>query len=289
METYFENREADIGRFLRRHLGERGPEVERVFRSAATDLAVSVLARGWERLSSTAERLGVSLPEHGAWEVGVATAPVLSGGLADEPFLNLLMSENPKYTAGWPVWLYSRAFRDRDSHPRVYEDGWEMLVRPLSGTFLRDEDFWRLEPQGRFYLHRALQDDMRESNRAPEPSTQLDLVLVIRRTAETSATALAFARALGADDDATLRFAFRWRGLEGRILATWSSPGRHLFRNYQALQNEVTTRLTVPVDTPPSAIGPHVQAATAPLFAAFDGATIDMSDVEELLREMLNI
>jgi Putative DNA-binding domain len=289
VETYFENREADIGRFLRRHLGERGPEVERVFRSAATDPAVSVLARGWERLSSTAERLGVSLPEHGAWEVGVATAPVLSGGLADEPFLNLLMSENPKYTAGWPVWLDSRAFADQNSHPRVYEDGWEMLIPPLSGTALQDRDFWRLEPQGRFYLQRALQDDMRESNRAPEPGTQLDFVLVIRRTAETIATALVFARALGADDDATLRFAFRWGGLEGRRLASWASPGRYLFRDFQALQNEVTTRLSVPVDTPPSAIGPHVQAATAPLFAAFDGATIDDSVVEDLIREMLDI
>jgi len=286
VERCFENREVDIGRFLRRHLGERGPEVERVFRSAAEDPAVSVLEYGRERLRSAAERLGVSLPEHGAWRAGVATLPLLSGSLADEPFLNLLMSANPNYT-GWPVWIDSRSFPDQDSHPRVYEDGWEVLIPLVSGSFLQDRDFWRLEPPGRFYLHRALQDDVNETDRSPEPGTQLDFALVIVRTAETIATALVFARVLGASDDTTLHFAFRWYGLEGRRLSSWSDPRRYLSRNYQALQNEVTTRLAVPVDTPPSAIGPHVRDATARLFAALDGATIDASVVEDLTRDIL--
>ncbi|MGF1472941.1 MAG: helix-turn-helix domain-containing protein [Rubrobacteraceae bacterium] len=282
----FENREADIGRFLRRHLGDRGPEVERVFQAAAEDPALRVLRYGHERMESVAERIGEIPSELGGWEVGVAVVPELPDRVADESFLNLITSANPRYT-GWPVWIDSRGFPDPESRPRTFEDGYEVFVPHLHGDDLADKDFWRIEPRGRFYLHRALQDDLRDGPRAPEPGTQLDFRLVIARAGEAIATALAFARALDAPEDAGLRFAFRWYGLEGRRLTAWSDPERYLSRRYEALQDEATTHVAVPSDTPVSAVGQYVVAATARLFAAFDGAPIAASVVEDLVREHL--
>ncbi|HEY6713632.1 MAG TPA: hypothetical protein VI055_15330 [Rubrobacter sp.] len=94
---------------------------------------------------------------------------------------------------------------------------------------------------------------------------------------------------MGISAEAALRFAFRWYGLQDRRLTSWTDPARYVPRDYQALQNEVTTQVTVPADTPPSALGPYVQTATARLFAAFDGASIPSSVVEDLTRNILRV
>jgi len=67
-------------------------------------------------------------------------------------------------------------------------------------------------------LYRALQEDLAESPRSPEPLTVLDPLLAIFRTAEAIAVPMAFAKAMGlSPEETTLRFEFRWSGLEGRV------------------------------------------------------------------------
>jgi hypothetical protein len=55
-------------------------------------------------------------------------------------------------------------------------------------------DFYRFDPNGKFYLLRNLQDDTKDTI---PPCTVLDPIIAILRVAETIAVGLSFARALG--------------------------------------------------------------------------------------------
>jgi hypothetical protein len=114
VEVCFDNREADIGRFFRRHLGAVTPELFRDltdhFLQAAKpevtteDLLRGCLREGEERNLTLVQERELQLPEHGTWEVALLILGDVPSHNADSRFLNLLDSSNPDYT-GWPVWL----------------------------------------------------------------------------------------------------------------------------------------------------------------------------------------
>ena len=145
LEVCFDNREADIGRFLRRHLGGLTPEVvQGVLGSIASGLQPEVtteehlqryLQESAERYSIVVEERGVQLPPHGAWEVGLLfIGDDIPSHSANQDFLNLLKASNPHYT-GWPIWLDSRNFSDESARPRVFEGTWEALIVTLDSHF----------------------------------------------------------------------------------------------------------------------------------------------------------
>ena len=121
LDVCFDNREADIGRFLRRHLSGLTPEVVQEFLGAMAgglqpeetpeDHLRKYLQESGERYSTVVEERKVQLPPHGAWEVGLLFIGDIPTHSANQEFLNLLNSSNPRYT-GWPVWLDSRNFYD---------------------------------------------------------------------------------------------------------------------------------------------------------------------------------
>ena len=144
MEICFDNREADIGRFIRRHLSGINVEQLNTLTTAITgnikpvisneDLLKNLLQDS-ERCYEQAlkERRTLKIPEHGVWEAGlVLVGDVPSRLTTNHEFLNLLKSSNPKYT-GWPVWLDSRNFKDKDDHPYVNNDFWEVLILHSAG------------------------------------------------------------------------------------------------------------------------------------------------------------
>lgn len=144
-------------------------------------------------------------------------------------------------------------------------------------------DYWRLAPEGEFYLYRALQDDVSVSDHHPPPLTVFDVGLPALRTAEAIAVSLAYARALGTPgSEAAVLIGFRWTGLQGRELSSWAQPGRHVSPGRHAYRDEVFSSITVPVETPVSAIHQFVRAATEPLFEAFDGFELSEQVVEKL-------
>ncbi len=297
VEVCFENREADIGRFIRRHLSGVTPEVLRELATTIAkgiepvatpeDLLRSYLQECEERFNDVIKERGVTLPDHGVWEVGLLLVGHVPAHSANREFLNLLDSSNPDYT-GWPVWLDSRGFKDTNSLPYVTNGVWEAFIASLAVSWSRQVDFMRLDPKGRFYLRRALQDDVSGSQRAPKPLTVIDFGLPVLRTAEAIAVGLAFAKAMGCNPESTfLAFAFRWTRLRGRELSSWAQPGRDISPGRKAYQDEVLAFVTVPLETPLSALSEFVNQAVQPLFEVFDGFTLSKDVVEDFTRRMV--
>lgn len=316
VDRCFQNREADIGGFIRRQLagvnlvdalrGALAPrEPQEDTEQAATTLlrivdalrgavaprqsqadteqaATMLLHRGHARFLSALGERQISEPGFGSWEVAAVVRGPAPVRHATEEFLTLLDSSNPDLT-GWPIWLNPREFQDRDSRPYVADNAWEALINGHHG---RPEDFWRLEPTGRFYLWRVLQDDVSTSR--PESGLHLDFGLVILRVAEVLVVALRFARALEFDSEqTTVAFAFRWRGLAGRELSNWANRARRIRGSRTARQNEVLSEVIVPLSAAESALAPFVADAVRPLFAVFDGWEVSDSVVEELTRRLV--
>lgn len=290
-----DNRESDIGRFARRQLGGIDPEAARMLaevlaetfagtpggrsgagapgRSALT-LAITTLQEGFDRFQRARMEKGLDrMPRHGALEVAaVADGPGASEGPPTEEFLNRLNAANPGYT-GWPLWLDSRGPGDDDG-PYTLDGGWETLIYEYErGSWYNHLDFWRAEPAGRFYAYRGFEDDVSEGPGYPVAMTTLDFGMAIWRVAEAIAVPIAFARAIGFPaEETTMVYAFRWSGLRGRYLSSWTDPARFVHARQESRQDVVQPPpVAVPLDTPTSALGPFVREATSGLFAAFGG------------------
>ena len=265
----------------------------------ATDqkIACTILGQGLSRYEKKVEQFPEMIGEvspsqerpvqHGSWEVAVAIHGVVPenelGTLLDK-----LMSHNPKLT-GRPVWMDSRGHHDEHSQPYVFKDAWEAFIHlDMPEGPASQLDFWRLEPSG-FYFRQGLPDDLTHQDyRGPEPLTVLDYVLVIRRVGESLAVALAFARALGCDTDSTsLEFAFRWIRLKDRQLVSWADPVRYSLPDRISRQDRVVSEITLPTNTPASALGSAVHTVTRELFLLFDGTQISEEDVDTLTQSLL--
>lgn len=296
VERCFDNREADIGRFLRRHIGALNPEHLRALATSITEGMQPVeslqessrryLQEGSERFHDIVTDRGLELPEHGTWEVATVIDGEVPVRNANRDFLCLLDSSNPRYT-GWPVWRDSRASTDENARPYVLEGTWEAVMISLD-SFFGHVDFWRLDPAGKFYLLRALEDDISGSDRAPDPLSVIDFGLPIIRTAEAIAVGASFARAMGCDPEQTrLVFCFKWTRLRGRQLSSWAQPRRYISSGSNAYQDEVVSEVTVPLDTPNSALAQFVDLATKPLFEVFDGFALSSEVVEDLTQRLI--
>src|SRR3972149_6345233 len=294
VEICFENREADIGRFLRRHLSGLTPDIIKELalklssvseREDTSERIVKYLNECKDRFFSLTKERNISLPAFGTWEVALFLEGKIPEHAPNLDFLNLLDSTNPDYT-GWPVWLDSRSFQDISARPYVFNGAWESLIKSLDSSW-RDIDFMRLDPKGRFYLLRALQDDI-SGNERVKPLTELDFGLSIIRTAEAIAVGIAFAKAMGCSpEETTLAFAFKWSKLKGRQLSAWANPGRYISRGRIAHQDDILTIISVPLETSLSALGGYVHQVVRPLFELFDGFSISKDVIEDLTRQLI--
>jgi hypothetical protein len=288
----FDNREADIGRFFKRHI--------RAISSELTSASNTSPSEGFLRAGREAFELKLKeraaagslkpLPDHGIREVAfVMEGPFNRIPLVD--LLNTVFARQPHFT-GWPAWLDSRSLDNAAFRPYRREDGWEAFIteRHLGhGVMVQDFTFWRIENNGKFYQLRTLDDDAAKSfgGSVNKPGTVLDPVLLFIRTAEIIATAKAFAGSLATDaTEVALEFSFRWSGLKGRRLFCWAG------RNYPVLglpaeKDEVLTTHSIPLDLPQSRIWEAVKAVTLEVFESF-GSGVDDSTVESLTKEVLN-
>jgi hypothetical protein len=295
IETCFNNREADIGRFLRRHLSGADPVGLREFamglaangpvQESVRERLEKLIGHGLARFRNVVEERHVELPQHGSWEVALIIDGQFPLQAGMEEFANLLSASNPSYT-GWPMWLNSRPFHEKLERPYVYEGAWEALIVSLVRSSFSHIDFMRKDPKGYFYSYRALEDDISSSDRAPAPLTCLDAILPIIRVAEAIAVGHAFATALHADENTKLEFVFRWSGLKGRELTSWVEPMRYVSHR-TAQQDSVTSTITLPIDTVPSTLAEYVKTAIKPLYEIFEGFTMPGAVVEELTQKLL--
>lgn len=297
VEVCFDNREADIGRFFRRHLSGLKSDQLADFVNAingavkptesAHEKLQMIQSHGAQRYSKVLDDSGIKLPEHGTWEVCVVIQGDIPEHKADKQFFNLLDSSNPDFT-GWPVWLNSSNFSNKSCHPYVFQDAWEALVISVGSNWSDHIDFMRLSPSGTFYLLRALQDDTSGNEGSPKPLSQLDFGLPILRTAEAIAVALSFAKAMGCSEEkCSLSFMFKWTHLSGRQLTNWAQPNRFIFPGNFAKQDTYETEITVPLETPLSALPDYVNKVVQSLYALFNGFQLSPSVVEDLVTRLI--
>jgi hypothetical protein len=314
VEICFENREADVGRFLRRQLaaldlstlvaalnqlGLTGIAASAVpdalggagttWPAALRERAMALLGEGSDRFKNALEARTLNpeeqkLADAGSWSVALAINPPRTDKLPDQVFRSTLASSNPRYT-GWPVWLDSSGFTDESARPKVLDKAWEaLIVSPAHAA--GHLDCLRLDPKGEFYLRRNLQDDTTDK---VKPFTYLDPVLVIIRVAEAIAVGLSFAKALGWEPEPTrLGYAFRWTKLKGRCLASWANRQAYLSADYgPAHEDEVTSYIELSLDTPITAISPAVDQATQDLFVLFDGFRMPVTSIEHWVQRLI--
>jgi hypothetical protein len=297
VEVCFDNREADIGRFLRRHLGGLTPNVVGEFiamvsqglvpEATTEELLQKYLQESEDRFQAVAREREVQIPEHGVWEVALLLIGQVPPHAANYEFLNLLDASNPRY-AGWPVWPASWRFTDQSARPYIFHDAWEAFISLGSGRS-RGVDFMRLDPKGRFYLRRPFREDISDDPQAPASRSILNLRLQVENTAEAMAVGIAFAKAMGCPVESTrLAFGFKWTKLQGRQLPTlWAQFARDTFPGHSAYQDEVFSFVEIPLDTPLSALGNYVDLAVMRLFQVFNGYVLNSNDVEDLTRRLI--
>lgn len=222
------------------------------------------------------------LTKGAGWSAALIIDPPRAGSVPDQHFLRTALAANPQLT-GWPIWLDSRGFSDAESRPKVVAKGWQTSIISTMG-WSKHADFMRLDPKGEFYLWSPLQDDVTDR---VEPGTALDGILVILRVAEVIAVGLSMSKALGWQSDASLGFAFQWVGLKGRELASWANPLASIMPWHRAEDYAVDTFVSVPLDTPLSAIASFVELATRDLFVAFSGYTMSMNAIEHWVQRLI--
>ncbi len=294
----FDNREADIGGFVRRHLAGLNLEslaglvpafAALMHQPTTPERALTELNQGRTRFDAAVLRRNLQLPSNGYRESIIIVNGTFPVQTATTSFRNQLLVNAPSHT-GWPPWVHISGGKNDNLRPDVLDNGWEALLDaldPATAIISPHLDFWRMEPRGVFYHLRMLEDDLMEQ-RGMTPRTQLDFLLQISRTAEIISTGLSFGRSLECDVASTsLVFGFRWTQLQGRVLSSWVEPGR-MFRTVRsAIQDNYFISITVPLETPPSGIAPHVENVVRGLFALFEGQEFDQRVIEEIVASTI--
>lgn len=301
VQVCFDNREADIGSFVRRHLSATNMEtVGKILTELnsppppiPSELAHEFLATGRRRYEAAVKRRGESVLDIGYRETAVVIDGVVPKAVANSNFLQKLFVTQPQHT-GWPAWVDSRQFGVNEQ-PVVIDNAWEALVSDNGFAELQvpRRTFWIIDPKGKLYLLTGFEDDL--SRRDSQVGTVgtgicLEFVLQIDRLAEIISVALSFGRTIGCDPTKTnVTFAFRWTRLAGRFLARWADR-RSFFRSVgKAQQNEFTTDITVPLDLPQSAIASRVEEVVRPLFALFGGHEVSSGLIKDIVEERLGV
>ena len=295
LDICFENREADIGRFFRRHLsGIDNHFVEALLGVGSTDpvqqsrdRAFALIEEGTDCAEVAAQEFGATaaleeVQEYLTMRVGLVLDPPKPDELPTEEFLNRVFASNPQYT-GWPIWLDSRAAANEAHRPYVLGEAWQALIIRLEvEPFFKRFEFMRFDPKGEFYLQRVMQEDFRLAT-----GTVMDVVLMIYRVTEVLAVGLSIARNIGWDSDSTACFAFRWTGLSGRMLSSWANPLWYDVNGGTSHNNEAEAFVRVPLEVSHSALAPYVATAVGTLFASFDGYNLPQEIIEKCVQKLI--
>ncbi len=294
MKTCFDNREADIGAFIRRHLSGLSPEVLQGALAAIQqtvqpkETPLQFLDEGYERFALSLSERRPQVPNLGYMEAAAILSDVEQPKTLNSELLHRLHSVRTGYS-GWPPWTIIDTPNAQGLSPRVVQGKWEALMDSLDdqsfggGGML---DYWQIDPAGRLYYVRALEDDLRSQTNGVTPRTILDFPIAVYRVTEVVAAAIQILRELDGQNDSFVAFAFRWRGIKNRVLGSWSDPRRLLRRQATCHDDVVTTDIQVPIDVPDSAIPSHVYGAIKPLFLAF-GYDLDQEVIEKIALSVL--
>ena len=291
LEICFENREADIGRFFRRHIsGIDNQLIDALLGVESTNSAEQHRERALELVSEgtsctevAAKKFKVTaelqtVQEYLTMRVGLILDPAKPDELQTREFLNKVLASNPRYT-GTPIWLAA----NEEHLTYVTDKAWQSLIVRLDvESYWKRFDFMRFDPRGEFYLQRVMQDDFIRT-----PGAYLDVVLMTYRVIEVLVVGLHIARNIGWDSDSTAYFAFQWTGLNGRALSSWSSPRWYVGAHGTSHSDVAEADIHIQLEVSHSALAPHVAKAVGPLFALFDGYKLPQETIEECVQKLI--
>ncbi|TPP11654.1 AlbA family DNA-binding domain-containing protein [Rhizobium glycinendophyticum] len=290
VDICFENREADIGRFLRRHIGVDGTAsftalLTEKSSPALRERTLKAIEQHIERMKEglAARGAGILQAKNGWWSVLLKFDPPLPDNISARDFLRTIGSANPQYT-GWPVWLDSSGFTNKNDRPTLVDKVWQAAIIDTGDSWSRHADFYRFDRSGEFFLWRVLQDDLSDKI---EPGKYLDPGLMMYRVLETLAVGLAFCKALAPSQETTLAFAFRWSNLQPRELDSWADRNRYFSPRGTAMGNEAEGYIEMAADTPPEALVSYAQVVTRDLFELWDGWQYPTKAIEQQLERLL--
>ncbi|CAI8793171.1 ATP-binding protein [Pseudomonas marginalis] len=294
MNVCFDNREADIGNFVRRHLS--GLNFPGLLSKLGDDFMKPEIAAVDAFLNDCYQRF-LDVPKSddaidlgkGRFEVAfiITSTQERKKARADENFLASFIYANPRHT-GWPLWLDTRGSSNVNHRPRTRSGGYEVLFEDYTGSIILPHlDFWRAEPTGRFYQIQVLLDDLAAINKAMKPNQFLSMDIAVRNVTEAISVAISFAKSMAfPDSDTTLEFVFRWSGLEGRQLSSFNFS-RYIAPGRTCGDDQIISHATIPLDIAPSSIPSKVPEIVADLFSSFNGMTFPNSTIEEIANELL--
>jgi hypothetical protein len=144
-------------------------------------------------------------------------------------------------------------------------------------------DFWRISPEGRFFIRRGYPED--SGWKGMQPGHCFDVVTMNKRLAEAVMEVAYIGRALGADGN--IRCRFKLTGLAGRELVSNDNPNRLLFEGHRSAQNDYETNAVVLVAALPDALPEFIYSVTAPLYELFDFFQLPKRLVEEEIADLL--
>ncbi len=296
VEICFANRESDLAGFVRRHLlsselpgvlAELGavagkpppPSLEENCRAFADKC----------RSGAAEEEVRRSMPllpsSFGSIEVAAVLNPPATSYEADTQFLLRLIMAKPQYDHG--LWLDTRSFQELEDHPIPDREGWQTLV---DFTNFQLREFARLDKTGRFYVKRPLTEDTTSGRRGAQPGKILGIEPTIAHVAEAMAVVLSFSKSLSGDQEAgRIGFLIRLTGLKGRRLVALSGIAAQLiaFEN-KSVEDEYDAYVEVPIATVAPALGPFAAKLIKPLFALFNGYSMDGVEIERRVAAYIN-
>jgi hypothetical protein len=292
MEHCFNNREADIGAFMRRQLSgidisQTTAMLSEILQSARAPTPSEEADGQLDRCYAHFVELGKTHQPPAPSDVGTREASIVIAGDFTKPdlteaFLLGLETTTPTYS-GWRPWAAILNNRTREQGAYVLDDGWESFYFEME--MWRMLEFSRIDAEGRFYYVESLNGDLQKIGK---PKTDLEFVYETDRVTEIVAIALCFARAFcGPKATNDLVITMRWKGLKDRYL---SSMRDH--RNFRAprtaKQDVIVTHATIALDIATNAIGLHIERLVKPVFALFGGWSFDSSVIQRIVSNRLD-
>ncbi|CAG1012678.1 hypothetical protein BURC_00230 [Burkholderiaceae bacterium] len=188
------------------------------------------------------------------------------------------LNQNARKYTGWPVFI---TIHREPSQPKVVDDCIEAWLSQVNLQDPGHTDFWRISPEGRFFLLRGYQED--SADYGAQPGALFDATLPIWRVGECLLRVLEMATEMF-EDGFEILVQCEWTGLAGRQLHVHNA--RRYLGDGKATQDAVRTEGRFP-STVRDVLPEAVKTLTAPLYARFDFTEVPDQVYVEELNEMM--
>jgi hypothetical protein len=187
--------------------------------------------------------------------------------------------------SGWPPFAYlsNEPFRPRPVDGAV--EAWFGPDKNMRFDGPAYSDFWRISPEGLFFIRRGYNEDGGLNKVAP--GTTFDINTATNRIAETIMEVYYIASNMGTSDGSLLA-EFKWTGLSGRRLVSFGNPSRLWFDDQRKIeQDKFEISKEIDIARIPDSLPEITWEILHPLYQMFDFWTLPKRLVEEETRALL--